>query len=66
MQHEIVFVVTIVSTNTFKLFNVNELEVSVGQLVNCNVCAQNVFITMQKILCLFKILTKFNLLEFMS
>jgi pyruvate formate-lyase activating enzyme-like uncharacterized protein len=34
MQHEIVFVVTIVSTNTFKLVNVNELEVSVGQLVN--------------------------------
>jgi hypothetical protein len=33
MQHEIVFVITIVSAITFKLFNVNELELSVGQLV---------------------------------
>jgi hypothetical protein len=30
MQHEIVFIVTIVRTNTFKLFNVNGLELNVG------------------------------------
>jgi len=63
-QHEIVFIVTIASVDTFKLFNANEFKPSVEQLMDQNVSVYNVFTIMQATPSLFKTLTNFSLLEF--
>jgi hypothetical protein len=42
-KHPIVFTSTIVGANLLELFNINELEPSVGQLVNQNVGVWDVF-----------------------
>jgi hypothetical protein len=56
--------IVVVTFNKGTLFNTNELELGVGQVVDQNVGVQNVFITMQKTPCLFKILTNCNLSKF--
>lgn len=45
-QHQIVFIVTIASVDTFKLFNANEFKPSVEQLIDQNVSVYNVFTIM--------------------
>jgi hypothetical protein len=63
-QHQIVFIVTIASVDTFKLFNANEFKPSVEQLIDQNVSVYNVFTIMQATPSLFETLTNFSLLEF--
>jgi hypothetical protein len=56
--------IVVVTFNKGTLFNTNELELGVGQLVNQNVGVQDVFTIMRKTPCLFKILTIYNLSKF--
>jgi hypothetical protein len=63
-QHQIVFIVTIASVDTFKLFNANEFKQSAVQLIDKNVSVYNVFTIMQATPSLFETLTNFSLLEF--
>jgi hypothetical protein len=63
-QHQIVFIVTIASVDTFKLFNANEFKPSAEQFIDQNVSVYNVFTIMQATPSLFKTLTSFSLLEF--
>ncbi len=50
--------------NSFHMFNTNELEEGVGQLVDPCVGVWNVIITMRAAPGLFKMLTNFTLAEF--
>jgi len=46
-QHQIVYVTIVTSANTLKLFNTNEFNLGVGQLLNQNVTIQDMFAIMQ-------------------
>lgn len=63
-QRKYVFVVIIVVANSFFMFNVDELEKGMGPPMDSSMGIQDVFITMQTTLKLFKTLTNFNLVKF--
>jgi hypothetical protein len=63
-QHQLMFATSMVGTNTWELFNVNELDPSAKQLINQDVGVWNVLSTMQATLGLFKTLTNFSVWKF--
>jgi hypothetical protein len=63
-QRQYVFVVIIVVANSFFMFNADESEEGMCQPMDSSMGVQDVFITMQTTLKLFKILTNFNLVKF--
>ncbi len=58
------FVIAVVATNSFDMFNANELEEGVGHLMYSSVGVRNALATMWATLRLFKTLTNFILAKF--
>jgi hypothetical protein len=63
-QRQCAFACVVVVTNSFNMFNANELEEGVGQLVDLGMGIRDVLIIVRATPGLFKILTDFTLVEF--